>query len=47
MGRMGDSDGDGKISKQEWYDYYSGISSSVDTDEEFVLILTNAWKLEE
>lgn len=47
MGRMGDGDGDGNISKQEWYDYYNGISASVDNDEEFVLILTNAWKLDE
>lgn len=47
MGRMGDSDADGHITKQEWYDYYNGISASVDNDEEFVLILTNAWKLEE
>ena len=47
MGRMGDKDGDGAITKQEWYDYYNGISASVDTDEEFVLILTNAWKLDQ
>ena len=46
MGRMGDADGDGNISKQEWYDYYNGISASVDNDEEFVLIITNAWKLD-
>ena len=47
MGRMGDADGDGQITKPEWYDYYNGISASVDNDEEFVLILTNAWKLDE
>ena len=47
MGKMGDADGDQSITKQEWYDYYNGISASVDNDEEFVLILTNAWKHEE
>lgn len=29
---FGDKDGDGKISKHEWYDYYGNVSSSVDTD---------------
>lgn len=44
---MGDGDQDGAISKQEWYDYYNGISASVDNDEEFILIITNAWRLDE
>jgi|TARA_B110001450_G_C17336375_1_gene365641 Ca2+-binding EF-hand superfamily protein len=42
---FGDKDGDGEISKDEWCDYYKGISSSFDTDDEFVQSITNAWKL--
>ena len=42
---FGDSNADGKITKDEWCDYYRGISSSFDTDEQFVQSITNAWKL--
>ena len=42
---FGDKDGDGEISKDEWDDYYKGISSSFDTDDEFVQSISNAWKL--
>ena len=44
LGAFGD-DGDGVISKEEWIDYYNGISSSFDTDDEFVQSITNAWGL--
>jgi hypothetical protein len=27
------------------YDYYAGVSSNVDTDEEFELIMRNAWHI--
>jgi Ca2+-binding EF-hand superfamily protein len=43
--RMGDKNADGQITKKEWFDYYAALSSNVDNDEEFVLIITNAWKL--
>ena len=32
LSRFGDKDGDGKITKQEWDDYYTEISSSIDND---------------
>ena len=45
LGAFGDKDGDGQISKEEWDDYYRGISSSFDTDDQMVQSITNAWKL--
>ena len=42
---FGDKDGDGNISKTEWYSYYDTISAGVDNDDEFVLILQRAWQL--
>ena len=36
LARFGDKDGDGRITKQEWIDYYTMVSSSVDNDEEFI-----------
>ena len=42
LGAFGGGD-DGAISREEWIDYYNGISSSFDTDEEFVQSITNAW----
>ena len=43
--QFGDEDGDEQISKEEWDDYYKGISSSFDTDDEFIQSITNAWRL--
>ncbi len=40
---FGDKDHDAQISRHEWYEYYGGVSSSVDTDAEFVLIVERAW----
>ena len=36
---------DGVVSKSEFTKYYSDISASVDDDEMFALIITNAWDL--
>merc|ERR1711907_145191 len=43
--KLGDKNKDGVITKQEFLEYYSALSSSVDNDQEFVFIITNAWKL--
>ncbi|KAM9243991.1 calcyphosin isoform 2-T2 [Dugong dugon] len=39
------SDKDGQVTLAEFQDYYSGVSASVDTDEEFVSMVTRAWGL--
>ncbi|XP_004595656.2 calcyphosin [Ochotona princeps] len=36
---------DGQVTLAEFQDYYSGLSASVDTDEEFVAMMTSAWRL--
>ena len=37
--------GDGQVNLQEFQDYYSNISASIDNDEYFQLMINNAWNL--
>ncbi|XP_020022092.2 calcyphosin [Castor canadensis] len=39
------SNKDGQVTLAEFQDYYSGLSASVDTDEEFVAMMTSVWRL--
>ena len=45
LANFGDKNNDGKITTTEWNDYYAAVSSSIDNDDHFVMLMTNAWKL--
>lgn len=43
--RLCDKNSDHIVDREELIDYYREISPSIDTDEYFITMLTNAWKL--
>jgi hypothetical protein len=36
---------DGRVTLDEWVEYYSNVSASIDNDEYFHLMMNNAWNL--
>jgi len=38
--------GDHEISREDFFDYYVGVSASIDEDDYFVEMMKSAWKLE-
>ncbi|NXE92091.1 CAPSL protein, partial [Menura novaehollandiae] len=36
---------DGKVTAEEFMNYYAGVSASIDTDVYFIIMMKNAWKL--
>ena len=37
---------DGKVSLEEWLEYYQTISASIDNDDYFDVMMTNTWNLD-
>jgi len=37
---------DGKITPEEWLEYYTHVSASIDNDAYFELMMSNAWNFE-
>ena len=37
---------DGKVTAQEFMEYYRNVGASIDNDEYFALMITNAWNLD-
>jgi len=36
---------DGKVTREEFQEYYADVSSSIDEDSYFELVIKNAWQL--
>ena len=37
--------GNGKIDKREWDDYYAAVSSAIDNDKHFEILMKTTWNL--
>ena len=41
-----DRNHDGRVTKDEWDEYYAAVSSSIDNDDHFVQLMKTAWRLD-
>lgn len=41
-----DKNHDGRITKDEWDEYYAAVSASIDNDDHFVQLMKTAWRLD-
>merc|ERR1740130_2410883 len=41
--RFGDTNLDGRVTREQFHDYYEGVSSLVDDDKYFELMIRNSW----
>ena len=41
-----DRNRDGRVTKDEWDEYYAAVSSSIDNDDHFVQLMKTAWRLD-
>mmetsp|Transcript_10116 Transcript_10116/g.10063 ORF Transcript_10116/g.10063 Transcript_10116/m.10063 type:complete len:196 (-) Transcript_10116:37-624(-) len=46
LSSFNDRNRDGRITKDEWDEYYAAVSSSIDNDDHFVQLMKMAWKLD-
>ena len=46
LSNFNDRNRDGRISKEEWNEYYSAVSAGVEQDEHFVHLMKAAWQLD-
>jgi len=37
---------DGRITMEEWLEYYNNVSMSIDNDEYFKLMMNNTWNMD-
>ena len=45
LSNFNDKNRDGRISREEWNEYYGAVSARIDNDDHFVLLMKNAWRL--
>ena len=46
LSSFGDANKDGRITRDEWNDYYAAVSASIDNDDHFVELMRTAWRLD-
>ena len=46
LSSFNDANKDGRVTKEEWNEYYAAVSSSIDNDEHFVQLMKMAWRLD-